>query len=192
MSQWEFYPQGSDTVTAPLEGCAIRNCRRSADLWIGPRQYLCEFHADAAWRQVEMRDTTQTDATVPGAEGREYERAEARAKRSSARRKPTAMGQIYFVRMDGLIKVGWTTKLADRVRSYGPKALLLANYPGTRADEANLHRQLAPSRHSGREWYHEDDVVTAFITEAIGRHGAPRFEQIAWTRPKEAVRPRRR
>lgn len=165
--------------------CAIRKCNRTPSLRIGMTEGLiCEHHASSIWDRVEWRDATQRDEQVPGMEGRDYVRADARAIRSTNRRKPTSMGQIYFVRIDDLIKVGWTTKLADRIRAYGPKAELLANYPASRADEAALHRQLTPSRFRGREWYSNTDIIRAFIDEALERHGRPRFERLPWTEPK--------
>lgn len=167
--------------------CVIRGCDRPPVLWIGHEGYMCEHHADRVWLKVERRDAEKCDEIVPGAEAREYDRAEARAKRAVETRKPVAMGEIYFVQVDGLIKVGWTTKLADRIRAYGPKAELLANYPGTRSDEAALHRQLKPARFKGREWYSDTDVIRAFITEATQKHGPPRFQRIEWTTPKQIV-----
>lgn len=169
------------------EPCIIGQCRRPGSVFIGYEGYLCDIHADIIWHKVEWMDTDRFDQVVTGAEGRDYTRAEARAKRTAQRRKPAAMGEIYFAQVDGLIKVGWTTKLADRMRAYGPKAVLLANYPGTRADEAALHRQLTPARFRGREWYSDGDVIRLFITDAIEKHGPPRFDRIEWTEHRQVV-----
>jgi hypothetical protein len=171
--------------------CAISKCRSEGTIRIGREVRLCELHAGAIWENVEWRDAKQRDQSIDGIEWRDQVRVEARAIRDVERRKPTSMGQIYYVRVNDLIKVGWTSKLAERVRSYGPDAELLANYPATRSDEAALHRQLAPSRYRGREWYSDTDIVQAFITEALERHGPPRFQRIEWTEPKTTnVRPK--
>lgn len=61
------------------------------------------------------------------------------------------------------------------------------NYPGTRADEAALHRQLTPSRFKGREWYSDTPIVQRFIEDALKIYGPPRFEQLGWTKPKQIV-----
>lgn len=176
---------------ARRDGCILGKCRQSGTVWVGHEGYLCEDHAGLIWQIVERRDADHCDELVPGAEGRNYIRTEARAKRTTERRKPTAMGEVYFVQVDDLIKVGWTSKLADRVRSYGPKAVLLVNYPGTRADEAALHRQLTPARSHGREWYADCDITRAFIAEAREKHGRPRFSRIEWTEPKKSnIRPK--
>lgn len=171
--------------------CAIsfagQGCKHPGLLWFGWEGYLCAKHADKIWRRVEWNDTDRCDEEVPGAESREYERADARKKRAVAKRQPAAVGEIYFVLVDGLIKVGWTSKLADRIRAYGPKAVLLANYSGTRKDEGALHRQLTPARAHGREWYRDCDITRMYIDQAIEQHGAPRFDSIRWGKPKQIV-----
>lgn len=166
--------------------CAIRSCLRPPAIHVGMTNGgVCEYHADVIWAAFEWRDARDRHQDVPGMEGRDYIRVDARAVRERERRKPSSVGEIYFVRVDELIKVGWTSKLADRVRSYGPKAELLAHYPGTRADEAALHRQLTPARFRGREWYSDGPILQGYITEALERHGPPRFERIEWTEPKK-------
>lgn len=173
--------------------CAIQKCPRPPELWVGIIEGgICERHAGSIWERVEWRDARKRDEAIPGMEGRDYIRADARKVKAIERRKPTSVGEIYFVRIDDLVKVGWTSKLADRIRSYGPKAELLVNYPGTRADEAALHRQLTPARFKGREWYRETDIIQAFIAEALEKHGRPRFASIEWTTPKTSnVKPKR-
>lgn len=171
----------------PGPPCIIGRCRHPGVLFIGHEGYLCESHADKVWYKIEWRDADRSSEEIVGREGRDYTRVEARAKRTVERRKPSSMGEIYFVQVDELIKVGWTTKLADRVRAYGPNAVLLANYPGSRADEAALHRQLTPARYRGREWYSDGDIIRMFISEAIEKHGPPRFQTIGWSEPRQVV-----
>lgn len=162
-------------------------CLRPGKVWIGFEGFICEHHAMRIWERVELRDANNCDRHIPGAESREYTRADTRKKRTEERRKPSAAGQIYFVSVDGLVKVGWTSKLADRIRAYGPKAIVLANYPATRKDEAALHKQLTPARAHGREWYHDGDIIRMFVNEALEKYGPPRFESIGWTEPKQIV-----
>lgn len=171
----------------PDRPCVIGRCSHPGEVFIGHEGYLCERHVDSIWRRVERRDSDRPTEVVIGREGRDYTRAEARARRTASRRQPSAMGEIYFVQVDELIKVGWTSKLAERVRAYGPNAVLLVNYPGTRADESALHRQLTPARYRGREWYSDGDVIRMFITEAIEKHGPPRFQTLGWSEPRQVV-----
>lgn len=189
----DFVPAPISTAVERQTACVIRNCSGTPDVWVGVTDgRVCERHANGIWETVEMRDATHRDQNIPGMESRDYIRSDARKIRAVERRKPTSVGEIYFVRIDDLIKVGWTSKLADRIRAYGPKAELLANYPGTRADEAALHRQLTPARFRGREWYSDTDIIRAFVAEAVAKHGRPRFARIDWTEPKTSnVKPKR-
>ena len=167
--------------------CSFARCKAEAVIVIGFAGGLCEFHSDAVWRRVERRDANSCHIETVGSEAREYDRADFRKKRQAGKRKPDASGQIYYVQVSGLIKVGWTSILASRIRSYGPTAKLLANYPGTRSDESNLHKQLAPSRAKGREWYNDDPIIQAFISRVLREHGPPRFTDTGWTTPKQVV-----
>lgn len=95
-------------------------------------------------------------------------------------------GDIYFVRLNGLIKVGWSRDIEARLRAYGPSAELLCHYEGTRHDETNLHRQLRPFLAKGREWYDECPAIHDFINDAIAKHGEP-YLKAEWTQPKTIV-----
>lgn len=96
-------------------------------------------------------------------------------------------GDIYFIRLGEMIKVGWTRDLFQRVKSYGASAELLVSYPGTRSDETNLHRQLRPALAKGREWYEDGKIIAAFIDEALAKYGMPRAFEGMWTQPKRIV-----
>lgn len=96
-------------------------------------------------------------------------------------------GDIYFIRLGELVKVGWTRDLFQRVKSYGASAELLVSYPGTRDDETNLHRQLRPALAKGREWYEDGQIIAAFIAEALAKYGQPRPFEFMWTQPKRIV-----
>lgn len=100
-------------------------------------------------------------------------------------------GQIYFLRLNGLIKVGWSGRLRSRLKSYGASAEVLCHYPARREDEKHLHRQLRDNLAKGREWYHDCAAVQLFVTDALKRHGEPTILPF-WTEPKaEVVKPRR-
>lgn len=100
-------------------------------------------------------------------------------------------GHIYFVRLNGLIKVGWSKDVHERLRAYGPDVEVLAIYPGSRDDETTLHRQLRPALARGREWYEDGKILADFVTKAVAEHGEPQWFD-GWTRPKQVIRTRRR
>lgn len=109
--------------------------------------------------------------------------ARARAKRERLARKD---GHIYFVRLNGLIKVGWSRQVDDRLRAYGPDVEVLVIYPGTLDDETNLHRQLRPVLARGREWYEDGPIVADFVKRLVAEHGEPETF-CDWTKPKQIV-----
>jgi hypothetical protein len=69
-------------------------------------------------------------------------------------------GYVYAVqRPDGLVKIGWTTDPDTRLEALGFTHRWLyevAVFPGTRADEAELHRRWADQREEG-EWFRPSD-----------------------------------
>ena len=74
---------------------------------------------------------------------------------------------IYFLRVGGLVKVGFTRDLAQRLPDYPPDTALLAWRTGaTLADEQALHEQLSPHTAARREWYHPTPEVIALVNQA--------------------------
>lgn len=100
-------------------------------------------------------------------------------------------GQIYFVRLNGLIKVGWSGDLTARLKAYGPEVEILCHYKASRRDETLMHRQLRPYLARGREWYHDCKLIADVVTGIVKQHGEPHLSAF-WTAPKaDPIRPRR-
>ena len=103
----------------------------------------------------------------------------------------SAKGQIYFLRQNGLVKVGWSSNLLNRLKAYGPDVEILCHYPGSRQDETLLHRQLRPFLAKGREWYEDCKLIEDMVARIVSEHGAPRLAA-RWTEPKpDPIRHRR-
>lgn len=121
----------------------------------------------------------------------EHEVAEERRSNTIEENDGAEQGQIYFVRLNGMIKVGWSSKLRSRLKSYGASAEILCHYPASRPEERDLHRQLRPYLAMGREWYQECQLLVDVVAGVIQRHGEPTIFP-AWTRPKAdlAAKPR--
>lgn len=100
----------------------------------------------------------------------------------------TSDGHIYFVRLNGMVKVGWTRDLWKRLKAYGASAEVLCSYDGSRDDETNLHRQLRPVLAKGREWYEDGPIIADFIARAFKDFGAVVPDTTGmWTQPKRIV-----
>lgn len=95
---------------------------------------VCRTHAVEIWKQVQL--------TLPPAETsiqREARQLAEEARRAGVRQEK---GWIYFLELDDKIKVGWTSNLEKRLKSYPPHARMVVEYPGTRADEEEQVRLL--------------------------------------------------
>lgn len=153
---------------------------------------LCVKHLVVAYQQARpgANDALMVKANTELIERKE---AKAREQRDADREawKARHDGNIYFVRLNGLVKAGWSRDVHERLRAYGPDVEVLAVYPGTRQDETDLHRQLRPALARGREWYEDGPIVAAFVAQAIAEHGEPEVAT-GWTQPKQVIRLRRR
>jgi hypothetical protein len=73
------------------------------------------------------------------------------------------VGRIYYVEVGDLIKVGFSTRMTERLAMFPPGSVLLASHEGTLNDEAVIHDTLAPWRAAGNEWYHPSPEVLAHV-----------------------------
>lgn len=150
---------------------------------------VCYRHAGVLWRQLtrlHVRDDRFIEA-IADVNAKVAERESRIHADEQALHMQRQDGDIYFVRIGDLVKVGWTRDLEKRLKQYGASAQLLVCYDATRDDETNLHRQLTPARAKGREWYHDGDVIQRFIDEALARYGRPPTFDDMWTKPKQVV-----
>lgn len=181
--------------------CIVPGCGRSLVMWNVLRHRpgrrdstlelpICYNHAAVVWNDLVRFHTERSEFidAIADVNERLAARTTREAIESKAERLAQTDGDIYFIRLGGMVKVGWTRDIWQRVKSYGASAEVLACYPATRDDETNLHRQLRPVLAKGREWYDDGPVVQAFIEEAFVKFGAcvPDFTDM-WTQPKQVV-----
>jgi hypothetical protein len=84
-----------------------------------------------------------------------------------------ATGIVYYIRINGQIKIGFTTNLRQRSRNYPPGSELLAVEPATAYTERDRHQQFQRDRVRGREWFEPSDELEAHIAELAELHGVP-------------------
>lgn len=87
--------------------------------------------------------------------------------------KPDRDGVVYYLRVGGFIKIGWTSNLQNRMKSYAPDTTLLATEPGKRALETRRHRAFSVHRTHGREWYAMVPPLMDHIGRVAAEHGQP-------------------
>lgn len=187
--------KGIDWSSCVIPGCGRSLRTHGADWDLGHRDAtldlpMCYDHAAVVWRTLVTRNANDpkfaeavadVNERVAQRERREHE------ERKASRKANTTHGDIYFVRLGGLVKVGWTRDIWGRLKSYGASAELLVCYPGSRDDETNLHRQLTPARAKGREWYEDGAIIAHYIDEALAKYGMPPAFDDMWTQPKQVV-----
>lgn len=89
---------------------------------------------------------------------------------------------VYAIRLpDSAIKIGWTSDLAQRRRSWRIKGNegILAVMPGTIADEQAIHDRLVPYRSRGREYYHQTPEVLAEVNALRGSVGMQPLDSLS-------------
>jgi len=79
-------------------------------------------------------------------------------------------GYVYFLRIDDLLKIGFSTHPPGRIRDISPlrknKIAFFAFIPGTYMDEQRLHYQLRDCRRDG-EWFAATSQVMALIARVV-------------------------
>lgn len=130
-----------------------------------PQLHLCNAHVRIVVEQAGPRLRTQEVFYFPH-QGNDKPKA-------TRESKPPQQGMVYFLRSGAYIKIGWTGNLKRRMRTHSPDSVLLATMPGTREDEAHLHRRFAVHRTHGREWYAMVPALTDHIAAVVREHGEP-------------------
>lgn len=177
--------------------CLVPGCGQRLAEWIdGARHHeylrdaslalpLCKEHGVIVWQQVQ-RFRLLPDVVETAQQLAERHRREAGRGLTQQAQESDDGGELYFVRINNLVKVGWTQTLPRRLKEYGAGAELLCHYPGTRDEETQLHRRLTAVRAKGREWYHDGEVIQRRVTQVVEEFGPP-TAKAAWTEPKNPV-----
>lgn len=88
---------------------------------------------------------------------------------------------VYFAAVDGHIKVGWSTDVAQRMKGLREgktkSVRLLAFAPGTRADERRMHTALS-AHHYRREYFVDAPVVRTVAAWVRAHHGLPNADEV--------------
>lgn len=86
-------------------------------------------------------------------------------------------GWIYYLHIDDKVKIGYTTDIIRRMRSYPPSSPLLGVHPGTKQLERDMHEQFKGSLIQGREWFRPDPDLLAHCERVRAEYGDPsKFE----------------
>lgn len=76
-------------------------------------------------------------------------------------------GDVYFVRLGGLVKIGFTTNMTNRMKAV-PHEAILGTVPGTMEDERRYHAEFAHLRVTG-EWFRAESDLLTFIAAVTAK-----------------------
>lgn len=132
--------------------------------------------------QLEVADNLRIVIDMPEMSAAMYTRARQRdqakraEKRTESKRKqvdPGSTGLVYYMRINGQIKIGYTSNLRQRSSAYPPGTELLAVEPGTPELEKQRHNQFSRHLARGREWFADNPSLTAHIDACAQAFGVP-------------------
>lgn len=104
---------------------------------------------------------------------RKQEEAEKQATVKRIRAGSGEMGFVYYMRMNGQIKIGYAADVTARMRAYPPGTQLLAVEPGSRHLERQRHQDFHRDLVRGREWFAESAALRIHMFEMFKAHGDP-------------------
>jgi hypothetical protein len=95
-----------------------------------------------------------------------------------------AQGVVYYLRINGQIKIGYSANVTQRMRNYPPGSELLAIEPGSPHLERQRHQDFNRDLVRGREWFTESPKLAAHIVETFNAYGDPSALAYKYTQPK--------
>lgn len=100
------------------------------------------------------------------------------------RKESKAAGYVYYIRMGGLVKIGYAGDVAKRMRNYPPNAELAAAHPGTLEVERDMHARFKDALARGREWFQPTPDLEEHIAQVRDAFGDPASLAYEFTVPK--------
>lgn len=139
---------------------------------------LCSEHIDEViykshttfW--LEKREDRITRARRERAASRRSEKVDRRIIKAAATR-GNQPGWIYYLHINDMVKIGYTTDIIRRIRDYPPNSPLLGVHPGTPELEKQFHEIFKGSLAQGREWFRLDPDVLAHCEKVRAEYGDP-------------------
>lgn len=170
--------------------CSFSGCERKPGVGFS----VCHIHA---WRTFdELAALTPPDSLMARLKLKSKIRSAEKAPETTARsftqvqeymKTGPKVGVIYYLRVSGLIKIGFTTNLEQRVKAYPPDTELLAAHRGTMKTERAMHTRFCAELAGRREWFRESDELMAHIHRVRDESGDP--QQFFFSEPKRERKP---
>lgn len=142
--------------------------------------FLCQMEVlDELVRKLDLPELSvarQTLLRSRHADDAEKRKVEKRIKHDAVE------GFVYYIRINGHIKIGYAKDVTKRMRHYPPGSDLLAVEPGTMTTEKERHAQFKPYLTRGNEWFVEADMLKRHIETIRDEYGNPANLAYQYTR----------
>ena len=143
--------------------CRIENCPgHGVPQWHG----VCRHHATAIYRSVRRDYEYVMEESPEALTRRDQVRAEMQAEAEARKATAEARAVVYYVRLGGRIKIGYTTQLRNRLASFRTtveRVELLATEPGDPRLERERHNQFGKHRIRNSELFREHPELMEHI-----------------------------
>lgn len=181
------------SFNTPRDDCFWPGCGRVVTTY--PVTRLCDTHAERIAASVSERHAYDAALERAAQERRTQWLDELVANRPDkpkpeSKPEPERDPVVYYVQIMSHIKIGWTGNLEQRMRQFPPNSQLLAVHPGSRKDEAAIHKRFAHIRSHGREWYPLVPQLLEHIRNVVREHGEPQAVDFG-AKPVEVPMPHR-
>jgi hypothetical protein len=128
--------------------CNMEQCQRDASNRVGIA--LCERHIEKAWAAYQVLMGANVPDKLPDPE--------------RDRKSLDAPGVVYVIRVQDMIKIGWTSDPKRRMQDLQPDAIL--HYQaGSRRDEYKLQGRCMDYLVKGREWFDTSPAMIQFVKD---------------------------
>ena len=128
--------------------CNMEQCQRDASDRVGIA--LCERHIEKAWAAYQVLMGANVPDKLPDPE--------------RDRKSLDAPGVVYVIRVQDMIKIGWTSDPKRRMSDLQPDAIL--HYQaGSRRDEYKLQGRCMDYLVKGREWFDTSPAMIQFVKD---------------------------
>lgn len=170
---WEKYIESPLKAAPGMNGyCGVNGCDR--DPW--QESPLCKPHAWDVWFKLslerdrfgaeiaEAMEAAERHAERQNGIDRVWEEHHARWYKPDApfTSKP---GMIYYLQVGEHIKIGFSSNLDSRLKSYPPNSKLLAQHPGTFETERSIHKKFQDNLAMRREWFNPSPELDRHIQD---------------------------
>lgn len=173
---------GLQRHTADVTECAWPNCDKSTPQTFAENRLgvLCLDHAWSHYDAMNQylvwdgtTDSAHVQAIKAALKAREVPLDTYTDEEVAELKAELAQGWVYYLRVGDQIKIGFSSDVRRRLRSYPPGSELLAVEPGDKKLERRRHNEFFEWLAAGREWFEPSAELLQHTRDLVAMHGDP-------------------